>query len=86
MFEAPGRLFLDVSNTDIALDTDAVTPTPPLKLALSLPPALRGRPLTARVLSPGNAPSVELRALPDDRVEVTLSPVSIYACVVIAPE
>ena len=77
------RLFVDVNNTNIDLTNDTVTPTQNLTLTVTLPPSLRGQTLQARVLSPDELPEVRMRRLSDGRVALDLSPLSVYACVVI---
>jgi len=77
------RLFVDVSNTDIDLPTDAVTPTPALTFTVALPEGLGTGELRARALTPGADVPVSVRRLPDGRAEVSVGSVEVYACVVI---
>jgi hypothetical protein len=85
LYGASDRLFVDVSNTQVDLDSDAVTPTPRLRFAARLTPELQGRELRARTLSPDGPMPVDLRPLPDGWVELSLPPITIYACVAIEP-
>ena len=78
-----GRVFVDVNNTDINLDQDVLTPAPSLRFTVALPPDLQGRRLRARVLSPDAAPTVVLQPLPGNRVQVTLSSISVFASVIL---
>lgn len=84
-YTAPNRLFVDVNNTDIDLATDTITPTPPLRFAIVLPPDLRGKQLHAEVLSPEPVPKVDVTITEGGRAEVSLGPVEVYASVLIAP-
>ena len=82
---AAQRLFLDVNNTRVDVATDALTPTPELSFTARLPEFLRGRGLKARVLSPGQAPSLAVTPRGEDQLDVSLGPVELYACVVVEP-
>jgi hypothetical protein len=66
---------------DIAHDT--ITPTPKLSFTVALPLVLRGKPLCARVLSPQGSPTATLNPRGEDRVEIKLGSVAIYASVII---
>jgi len=85
LYQGPGahRLFIDANNTRIDLAADSITPTPPLTWRVRLPAAWRGRPVAGRVLAPSPAPELAVRQRDGDPVEVSLSPVSLYACVVL---
>jgi hypothetical protein len=74
---------VDVNNVNINLSTDTITPTPAMTFTLELPSWLRGKPLTARVLSPDPPPTVTVTPNGTDRVDVRLSPVRLYASVVL---
>jgi hypothetical protein len=77
------RRFVDVNNVNINLSTDTITPAPAITFTLELPAWLQGKPLTARVLSPDPAPTVTIAPHGTDRVDVRLSPVRLYASVVL---
>jgi hypothetical protein len=83
LYRCPGRLFVDVNNTAIDLAQDAITPSAPMTLVVTLPAELRGKALRARVLAPGAPPAVRMRSLDAERLELELAPVEVYACVVI---
>jgi hypothetical protein len=85
LYQSPGRIFIDINNTDIDLKTDALKPTPALHLSVNLPPELRGKKLAVRVLSPDLSPQIELSPIQEGRVEVRVDPVIVYSSIIIEP-
>jgi hypothetical protein len=82
-YRQPGRLIVDVNNTQVDLATDTLTATGPLTFTVALPEELRGVPLQARVLSPDGAPSATLVPRGGGHVTVTLTPIEVFASVII---
>jgi hypothetical protein len=78
-----GRLFVDVTNFDINLETDEITDTPPLTFSVQLPQWLQEKPLSVSVFSPNSPPAADVNTPTPDRVEVTVQPVRYYAGIVI---
>jgi hypothetical protein len=83
----PGAMFVDVNNTDLDLAADTIRPTPPLSVTVTLPADLRGKRLTARLLTPqAPAPGVTVGAEVDGRVRVTCGRVELYGSIEISGE
>lgn len=83
LYRSPGRLFVDVNNTNIDLDRDTIKPSPSLQFTVTLPPALRGKRLRVRVLSPDTPPLVGWTVVSRDQLQVGLGSVPVYASVII---
>jgi len=77
------RLFIDVHNTDIDLASDKITPSPPVSFTVVLPEWLRGEKLALQILSPEDGPSAEMSPRSEAEVRITLSPIELFAAVVI---
>jgi hypothetical protein len=85
--EAAGKLFVDVNNMNIDTNSWLVSSTGPLTVDVVLPPWMQGTPLQSSVLSPqAVAPSVGITAASSNTLTVSLSPVEIYAGVIIENE
>lgn len=82
-YRQSGRIIVDVNNTQVDLGTDALTATGPLTFTVRLPEELQGVPLQARVLSPDGAPTATVAPRDRDDVRVTVSPVEVFASVIV---
>jgi len=82
---AADRFFIDVNNFNIDNSTFVVTPTGAMFVEALLPVSMRGKALSASVVSPqATAPAVTLvEASDSDHVKISLSSVDYYAGVVI---
>jgi len=85
--EAAGKLFVDVNNMNINTNSWLVSSTAVLTVEVVLPAWMQGTPLQASVLSPqAVTPSVGITATLSNALTVSLSPVEIYAGVIIENE
>jgi hypothetical protein len=85
--EAAGKLFIDVNNMNINTNSWLISSTGPLTVEVVLPAWMQGTPLQASVLSPqAVTPSAGITASSSNMLTVSLSPVEIYAGVIIASE
>ena len=81
--EKTDRLFVDVSNTDIDIHTDRLSPSPTLRFRIRLPAFLHGEKLSARAFSPRGDVRANLIPQDDDTVIIELPSISLYVCLVI---
>jgi hypothetical protein len=77
------RLFADISNSDIDLPSDRVTPTPAISFSIALPEGWDGRSVKIKALSPDQAPEVSCRAQAGQRLAITVGPTDFYTSVII---
>ena len=83
--EAAGKLFIDVNNFDIDLQSYAVTSTGEVEIEVQCPQWLQGKSLEVSVCSPQAVPpEAELLTMPgEDVLRIKLGPVDYYAGIVI---
>ena len=82
LHESPGRLFLDVNNTDIDMTADRLRPSAPITVSVQIPSSLRGKQLRARAVSPDAPPSVEMQ-VQEGRAVIKIGSVIRYASVIL---
>jgi hypothetical protein len=82
LHEAPGRLFLDVNNTDIDLAADRIRPSAPTTVSILIPSSFRGKQIGARAVSPDAPPAVEM-LVQGGRVILKIGSVTRYASVIL---
>ena len=82
LHESPGRLFLDVNNTDIDMTADRLRPSAPITVSVQIPSSLRGKQLRARAVSPDAPPSVEMQ-VQEGRAVLKIGSVIRYASVIL---
>ena len=78
-----GKLFVDVTNFDIDINTDTITDTSELTFSVQLPLWLQGIPLSVHVLSPESTLTAGINTPTSDRVDITVQPLQYYASIVI---
>ncbi len=79
-----GKLFVDIVNYNLVLETDQITPTGQLSFDIEMPAWLSGKELNAYVVSPDSTGplSIDSTSIPG-RIVIDISSVKYYACVVI---
>ena len=79
------RWFVDVNNTDLDLEADALRPTAGLTVDLRLPAELRGRHFAVRAVSPDQPPEVDAQPI-GDGLRLKIGSVRLYASLVLTPD
>ncbi len=83
-YRSPGRLFVDVNNTDIDLSKDQVTPAAPLRFRVALPRELRSAELAVRVFAfDQDPPAATVERIQPGRAAISLGQVRFYASVML---
>ena len=87
------KMFIDVNNTNIDVDTDQITPAPEVKFTVQLPAWLQNPDkveIKSQVLAPQELadndpppPTIQMRRIGNNQAEITLSPILVYASIVL---
>ncbi len=80
------RFFIDLNNTQIDLQTDAVTPGDKLRFKVLLPDFLSGKTLKKSVYSPDKTPIVSVKQEGNGYVSIEIDSLLFYCSVVLACE
>jgi hypothetical protein len=82
-----GKMFVDIVNYNIELETDAVTNTPELTFDIEMPAWLAGKEITVDIVSPHEiAPAVVNTQAVPGRIQITAPSVRVYASIIIGFE
>jgi hypothetical protein len=79
-------IFVDVNNTDLDPATDILAPAAPVRFGLNIPPELRASKWKARVFAPDDTPNVNVKSTTAGSLEISLSPISVFASVLLEKE
>jgi hypothetical protein len=82
LYQDDTKLFVDLNNTNIDTATDTITQTPTISFEVELPEHLRGKEPKLRVLSPENPPTVSVKKIGTDRIQIDVSTFDVYTCLV----
>ncbi len=86
LYRRPGRIYIEVNNTDWRPSSDRLVPTPPLRFTVTLPPEWHGKTPRLRVLSPDSPPAGKWIPRGNRRGRIKLAPIPVYASVILEPE
>jgi hypothetical protein len=79
-----GRFFVDVSNTNIDVNTDEITSSPPISFSINLPDTWTGRKANIRTICPDSDVLAEIIRIEKSKITIELPSVRLYACVIIS--
>lgn len=78
------KVFVDLNNTNIKMDSDTIVPNPSVSFQLELPEDFRDKKTELRILSPeSTVPRVKIKSLEGNRVQIETEPFEVYLGVVI---
>ena len=83
VYRDESKVFVDVNNTNIDIETDSIVRTAPFSLTIELPDNFRGRKPNIRTLAPDGPVSVGVSPLVENRVRIDVGPLEVYLCIVL---